>query len=776
MTIRKMIYGHCSRHPARIYWIIVFFYGLSLNNPAFTQIALQIGDYRTVGSGNYNNPAIWQTWNGVAWVPATVKPEMGNNVFVDFGHEVRLTAVEEANRVYLNAEGGTGRKLNLQTFSLNVYGSLHLMERAGADYALVGASTAITLIDWIYPVTGSIVFRGNSRTVVDRASWSAQNTRSKFTVIFNPNPGQILTVNSPFKSTRFIVRSGTVIQKRNTAGTTICCTFSFNDQAEFNGGGIFGELIVEPGANFISECTGTGATLSILQRTNAIPSSLFHVQEGGTAVFLGNNPVIESAGFLLEGNVYYRSNTGSQSLVRSTMVMATQPKRYHNLIFENNAQKLLTDSLFLKGDLARLSGGNIVEAPTYLKFEGNEVQQVVGFDFDFSQVEVNKTGGSLILNSDMRIKTNFFQRNGQVDFNGFDLHFNTNGGGVFVQEGGKWRNLNRMTYHFIPPILNEGNATFPIEDAFQGGIRRVRLKGNSPGGNLSLRFFEIPGANWDPNFDDSDGSPILYQLNSYFEFSGLLPSSHPIELQIAAENLVVDDVDDLRIVSNGIAAPGIHLPGVDADTLWARRALDFEELDGNTFTIGSYRQFSILPLTWVEVGAKWEKDGIAVRWSTAHEKDNVKFILYRAKDKYLEFEKIAEIPSKGDNEGVQEYGYSYFEQLSETPYFQLEQVDTDGKSSYSEVFRLNGTFEKPSLLTKVFPNPYVSGKINFELPPNLDPKEVLITVFGISGEKYFSLGPEASDLEEKFSRLPKGIFVIQLEIPGFQDRLRFWKR
>jgi hypothetical protein len=50
----------------------------------------------------------------------------------------------------------------------------------------------------------------------------------------------------------------------------------------------------------------------------------------------------------------------------------------------------LTDSLFLNGDFARLTGGNIVEAPTFLRFQGTGIQQVVGFDMDLQQVELLK--------------------------------------------------------------------------------------------------------------------------------------------------------------------------------------------------------------------------------------------------------------------------------------------------------------------------------------------------------------------------------------------------
>ncbi|MCH7409726.1 hypothetical protein MM239_09995 [Belliella sp. DSM 111904] len=50
----------------------------------FGQIALQAGDFRTIASGDFDNPAIWVTWCGTAWTAAVQKPEIGNNIFIDF--------------------------------------------------------------------------------------------------------------------------------------------------------------------------------------------------------------------------------------------------------------------------------------------------------------------------------------------------------------------------------------------------------------------------------------------------------------------------------------------------------------------------------------------------------------------------------------------------------------------------------------------------------------------------------------------------------------------
>jgi hypothetical protein len=79
---------------------------------------------------------------------------------------------------------------------------------------------------------------------------------------------------------------------------------------------------------------------------------------------------MDVAEFRFEGNVYYRSNSGNQRLVRTTFANSGNPKTYNNILFENASNKLLTDSLFLNGDFARLTGGNIIEAPTFLRFQG----------------------------------------------------------------------------------------------------------------------------------------------------------------------------------------------------------------------------------------------------------------------------------------------------------------------------------------------------------------------------------------------------------------------
>ena len=487
---------------------------------------------------------------------------------------------------------------------------------------------------------------------------------------------------------------------------------------------------------------------------------------------------MDAANFLFEGNVYYRSNAGNQRLVRTTLAGSGNPKTYNNLLFENTSNKLLPDSVFLRGDFARLSGGDILEGPTYLSFEGAGIQQVVNWQMDLQQIEVNKPSGRVVLSSDLRAKTNFFMKQGQVDFNGFDLYVNTSGTGILDFMGGRWLNLQQLHYQSIPAILNSTNATFPFEDTYQGGIRKIQLRGNSPGGNLSIRFIEIPGANWDPMFDDSDGTPILYQLNSYFEFSGLSPSTDDIELRISAENLIVDNVDDIRIVSNGLAAPGIHLPGTEPDTLWARRDLQFGALNGVTFTVGSYRTLSILPVTWLDFQAQWMNGEIQISWSTAKESNNERFLIFRSLDGMENFHLVGEVLSAGNSEAVQHYSFAYREKFtSANIYYRIKQVDQNGESNYGKVFRLEG-IKNTDLETKfrLWPNPYTSGPIHISVPENLNKSLVELKIFDSIGHVYYSGSFADDQLEQILESLHPGLYLLELSDNKQRHLLRFIKK
>ncbi len=743
---------------ARIYRIILFIFlysGASVNS--FGQIPLEVGDYKTISSGDFDNPAIWERWDGTSWQPAINKPDIGNDVFIQQSHEIRLRENETIKNLYLFSAATPGRLLNLQTFELRINGALRAFRVEAGEFFINNVSNATT--DWIYPQTGSIVFIGNSRNVVDRNSWSANTNNSRFQVRFRASPGQTLTVNSGFKANAFTIESGTVVQTLNTEGIPACSTFSFNVQAIFNGTDPYGDFIIEPGATFISQCPGPPQE-QIIRRTNTIPAALFHLKPSANLVLLGNNPQMDVAEFRFEGNVYYRSNTGTQRLIQSTFASSGNPKHYHNLLFENAALKILPDSIFLSGDIGKLTGPDPSDGPTFLQFLGTGEQQIVNWDLALNQVSIDKPSGRVMTFNDLQVKGNFFMQNGQINFNGYDLYVNTEGLGAYFYQGGSWRNIHRFFYRNLPTLLDGKNSSFPFEDAFQEGVRRMRLTGDSPGGDFEVRYIEIPGSNWEPDFDDSDGTPILYQLNSYFEISGLNSSTDLIEMELAAENLIVDAVDDLRIVSNGLPAPGLHLPGVDADTLWARRQLTFDELNHQTFTIGSYRYLSILPVSFLSQKAEWKSGKVTLSWSIAENDEKGVFEIEKAIEEIKNFKKIAEIQNQ-EQQSTQHFEYTW-KNPSQRTYFRIKFINQKGQEKYSRVFRLEGLTEnrdKP----KLYPNPLGLEKLYLILPKSFVSEQTNIHIFDARGISIYQ--DSYNNFSQNFDaqKLRRGLYILRIQ-------------
>ena len=187
---------------------------------------------------------------------------------------------------------------------------------------------------------------------------------------------------------------------------------------------------------------------------------------------------------------------------------------------------------------------------------------------------------------------------GVLDFQGHALAVNTSSLGTFQYQGGRWHHLGQLTYFGLPDLLTTNSGTFPFEDLANGGFRGIQVLGTTPvGANLMIQFIERPGANHDANFQDVDQTEIMYQLYSHF-----LVAVEPrigleeLELRISADGLLLDQVGDIRVVSRGKAAPGLPIPsGIDGFPL-AKRRLKWSELFDAEFSIGSYREATVLPL------------------------------------------------------------------------------------------------------------------------------------------------------------------------------------
>lgn len=563
---------------------------LSILEPTYGQ---EIGAYKTVQSGDFSQISVWAVWNGSAWLSATQKPGLAQDIYIDQTHSLRLLGNEAVKSIFIHAGAGAGQKLNLNDYNLDVHGSLAAF--TGAAPGLPRG--ALNSQNWIgNSLSSSLTFKGGSRVIVEKSSWSALTTQSRFAVIFDPGPGEVLTLMAPMKALSFRVRSGTLDQKIDRTSSPIACfTLSFNTENSVFGTGPFGDFTVESGATFRSECNAN----LINRSANALGSGrLFEIQQEGNLLLQGTSPTIEVAQFRLDGTVIFTGAQGPITFLTSTYPNSSRPRELRHLELHGVQQLQLPAVLSLTGDLLQEGSGTFQGTDTHLSLIGEEEQLLRGSAMHLGSLTVDKSGGTVRFPQNLVVARQFTLAQGVLDFHGNTLQLNTSGLGGYHYNMGSWKNLGLLSYFGLPPLLNASNATFPFEDLKNGGLRSLQLLGPSSGGNLDVQFVEQAGANHDANILDRDGTPILYQLHSFFRFALTpVPGQQEIELRISAAGLLVDAAEDLRIVGTGEPAPGSHLPGLEQEQVrWGRRTISFAALQQGNFTLGSFREGTVLPL------------------------------------------------------------------------------------------------------------------------------------------------------------------------------------
>ncbi|WP_051287415.1 T9SS type A sorting domain-containing protein [Algoriphagus mannitolivorans] len=714
----------------------------------------EINSYKTIATGDFPNPAIWAVWNGSSWNPASTKPSLANDIYIDQTHTLRLVGNEQVKSVFINAETGAGQKLNLNGFNLDVFGTL----QAFSGPAPGMPDNAWNSQNWIgNSISSTITFKGNSRTIIQKNSWSAQTTQSRFSVIFDPNPGQTLTLESPLKALQFTVKAGNLLQKLDTSVLpNVCNTLSFNTETTVFGTGPFGNLMIESGATMISECN----SLILNRSTSGSVSALnFILKPGGILILEGSAPRIEAANYQLNGKIIFRSGNSPKSFLSSSYPDAGIPNSVGDVVLQSNQNLQLPAQLFLNGNLEKTGVGNFLTNSTHLVLTGSGNQEIIGFPLVVRDLTLNKSGGTFFPRDHLTIQRNLALQQGQIDFQWKELIINTSGLGSYTYSGGKWKNLGLFTYQNIPLSLNGLNSTFPFEDSYNGGVRKVQLLGNTVGGNLSIRFTEYKGAEHDPGFDDNDGTPILYRLFSFFQFSGFASGSLPLQVRLSADQLIVDNVDDLRVVGTGYPLGGTHVPGIDPVNLWAVRDLTWNDLSGKNVTIGSYRVLSILPVIWLETIAKKHPSGNLVTWKLAAEKDNMLFEIFRTEKLGEPWALVGVIPSEGNTSEPREYRYIDEKASIYRSYlYQIRQVDLSGESSWSKVFRTFGKDWKEEHLL-IYPNPFISGSLHLEFPEkSFENSRVLVR--NTQGQVLFSQELDEHSLADFCQTLPTGVYIV----------------
>ncbi|GAA4353629.1 hypothetical protein GCM10023185_14460 [Hymenobacter saemangeumensis] len=403
--------------------------------------------------------------------------------------------------------------------------------------------------------------------------------------------------------------------------------------------------------------------------------------------------------FTINGNLIIASGTQFQNSITTTHVRGNIVNN-GNLRFTGTNQQLIFD-----GQAPQSISGTALGSSTA---SGNS-----GLAASLTLQMANPTG--LTLNTDVLIT-------GTLDLQKGNINTNATTGRLTIAAAANITGGSASSY--INGPLLRATATgartllFPIGKA--GNFRPLTLGITAQTNTPTYSAEEFEGA---PSTTPLTGGLTRVSSRRYFSLTpSVAPTGFSATLTIAFEvndfvnypadaSFVVAKRDDAsspwvnigRSASTGSTNGGFPVAGTLTSAAFTAFApgSEFSLASTSASSINGFPGLNPLPVELTSFTASRQPAGVALRWTTASEKNNAYFMVERSLDGKF-FTAIGRVEGHGNSARTYAYGLLDGQAPQQQLYYRLRQVDTDGKSSLSPVVVVGGSESKD--LT-VFPNP-----------------------------------------------------------------------
>ena len=172
-------------------------------------------------------------------------------------------------------------------------------------------------------------------------------------------------------------------------------------------------------------------------------------------------------------------------------------------------------------------------------------------------------------------------------------------------------------------------------------------------------------------------------------------------------------------------------------------------------------QESVLPIKLSSFGAKYLNNSVQLNWTTATETNNSHFEVLRSNGNG--FKAIGTVKGNGNSNQEKSYNFTDYSPLSSISYYQLRQVDIDGKSELSKIIPV-----KIALITNGLSVTVSADGQVVKLSLNTDKVGLAnITINNINGQKIANSTQQVEKGLNIFSisaPLKKGIYIVSLTL------------
>jgi hypothetical protein len=183
---------------------------------------------------------------------------------------------------------------------------------------------------------------------------------------------------------------------------------------------------------------------------------------------------------------------------------------------------------------------------------------------------------------------------------------------------------------------------------------------------------------------------------------------------------------------------------------------------------------STLPVSLTSFKGDLQNNEVSLNWRTASEQNNDYFEVLRAgEDK--NFVSIAKVNGNGTKNEVSDYYYTDKSPLAGNNYYQLKQVDFDGKSTIHEnVVVVKSGFATTSLA--IMSNADNGLKVNIQADQK---SKGTLTLFNINGQKVFEanvvLNQGFNEFNYQTLSIEKGVYIAKVSAGSLQLNKKFLK-
>ncbi|MFN4315100.1 MAG: DUF4082 domain-containing protein [Chitinophagaceae bacterium] len=183
---------------------------------------------------------------------------------------------------------------------------------------------------------------------------------------------------------------------------------------------------------------------------------------------------------------------------------------------------------------------------------------------------------------------------------------------------------------------------------------------------------------------------------------------------------------------------------------------------------------STLPVSLLNISASANgNNSIVVKWATSNEQNNKGFEVLRSLDGRNNWQSVGFVNGAGDSYTRKDYSFNDINLVARRYYYQLKQIDFDGKYKYTAVVSANLSGKDGFSLEQNFPNPFKGSEttIRFTLPRRT---QVQLIIYDMNGRVVKTLVNGVKDagthaIPFRDHSLPSGVYFYRIEADGYSD-------